>query len=58
MRSNCTQTPSGLRFLRRTARRCRQEDFVNIDVTDLANLADVADAPLWEFEIPLTDDGF
>ena len=30
----------------------------NIDWEDIANLADVGDVPLWECEIPLSDDGF
>lgn len=30
----------------------------NIDFNDIANLADVGDVPLWECEIPLSDDGF
>ena len=30
----------------------------NFDKTDVANLADVGDVPLWECEIPSSDDGF
>lgn len=30
----------------------------NVDPMDFANMADVADVPPWECEIPLTDDGF
>ena len=31
---------------------------VYFDGNDIANLADVSDEPLWECEVPLTDDGF
>lgn len=37
-------------------RRC--ELFVNIDPADIANLDDVMEAPLWECEVPMSDDGF
>ena len=30
----------------------------NVDWYDIANLADVANVPLWECELPDTDDGF
>lgn len=32
--------------------------FVNIEPGDLANMNDVEEVPLWECEIPLSDDGF
>ena len=55
---------SYLRGARAGARRRRRrfnDILVYFDGNDIANLADVSDAPLWECEMaemPLTDDGF
>ena len=43
---------------RGTIRRRFDDLLVYFDGNDIANLADVSDAPLWECEMPLTDDGF
>ena len=43
---------------RGTIRRRFDDLLVYVDGNDFANLADVSDAPLWECEMPLTDDGF
>ena len=47
--------------LKRTRRRRRQhifDLFVQCEPGDVANMNDVLEAPLWECEIPLSDDGF
>lgn len=49
----------GRRMRRRPAHSRCSDLFVHIDERDIANLNDVTPlVPLWECEIPLTDDGF
>ena len=39
-------------------RYCKHDLFVNFHPGDIANMNDVTEAPLWECEIPLSDDGY
>lgn len=49
----------GSSYERRYSGICVHSDLqVAFNSSDIANLADVIEAPLWECEIPLTDDGF
>lgn len=45
---------------RRAGRRYRysMETLVYFDESDVADLADVSEVPLWDCEMPWTDDGF